>query len=79
MEKPVKKPAFEQCLQRLEAVVKELEKPELALEASVKLFEEGMALVNDCRQQLEAAEAKVEVLVKRAGQLVPETFKPEAG
>ncbi|HEY7856322.1 MAG TPA: exodeoxyribonuclease VII small subunit [Terriglobales bacterium] len=78
MEKPVKKPAFEQCLQRLEVVVKELEKPELALEASVKLFEEGMALVDDCRKQLETAEAKVEVLVKRAGQVVPEPFKPES-
>ena len=78
MENPVKNPALELCLLRLDAVVKELEKPELALEASVKLFEEGMALVDDCRQQLEAAEAKVEVLVKRAGQVVPEPFKSES-
>lgn len=64
MEKPGD---FERSLQRLEAVVAELERPELALEQSVKLFEEGMALVEECRKQLDAAEGKVEMLVRRAG------------
>lgn len=58
---------IEQNLQRLEAIVAELEHAELPLEKSVGLFEEGMKLVEDCRQQLDAAEGKVEMLVRRAG------------
>lgn len=65
---------FELSLQRLETVVAELERPDLPLEQSVKLFEEGMALVEECRKQLDAAEGKVEMLVKRAGALTPEPF-----
>lgn len=66
---------FEQSLTRLEAIVAELERPELALEQSLRLFEEGMALVNECRRQLDEAEGKVEMLVKRAGGLVAEPFE----
>lgn len=65
---------FEVNLQRLEAVVAELERADLPLERSVQLFEEGMALVECCRQQLDAAEGKVEMLVKRAGAVVAEPF-----
>lgn len=73
---PVAPESFEQSLQRLEAVVAQLERTDLSLEDSVKLFEEGMALVNLCRQQLDAAEAKVEILVKRAGGMTPQPFTP---
>ncbi|MGH9416419.1 MAG: exodeoxyribonuclease VII small subunit [Terriglobales bacterium] len=65
---------FEVNLQRLETVVAELERADLPLERSVQLFEEGMALVETCRQQLDAAEGKVEQLVKRAGAVVTEPF-----
>jgi exodeoxyribonuclease VII small subunit len=59
--------SFEHSLARLETIVNELERADLALEASIQLFEEGMALVGDCRKQLDEAEGKVEMLVKRAG------------
>ncbi len=67
---------FEVSLQRLEAIVAELERAELPLDQSLTLFEEGMLLVEDCRKQLDAAEGKVEMLVKRAGALLPEAFSP---
>ncbi len=69
---------FEVSLQRLEAIVAELERAELPLDQSLTLFEEGMLLVEDCRKQLDAAEGKVEMLVKRAGALLPEAFSPAA-
>ncbi|MGH9413248.1 MAG: exodeoxyribonuclease VII small subunit [Terriglobales bacterium] len=65
---------FELSLERLEAIVKELENAELPLERSVELFEEGMKLVEDCRKQLDVAEGKVEMLVKRAGAATVEPF-----
>ncbi len=74
MAKPV---GFEQSLERLEAIVAELERVEQPLDYSLKLFEEGMTLVEECRKQLDAAEGRVEMLVKRAGAVVPEPFTPK--
>ena len=68
---------FEKGLERLEKIVQELEHGELPLERSLELFEEGMKLSGNCRKQLEEAENKVEILVKRAGKIVAEPF--EAG
>jgi exodeoxyribonuclease VII small subunit len=65
---------FEECLQRLEAIVREMEKGDLPLEQSLKLFEEGMALSNSCRQELEQAEGKIEILLKHDGKLQAENF-----
>ena len=42
-------PKFEECLQRLEKIVDQLEKGEIPLEQALKLFEEGIALSNNCR------------------------------
>jgi exodeoxyribonuclease VII small subunit len=68
-------PKFEECLQRLEQIVGELEKGELPLERALGLFEEGIQLSNSCRQELEDAEGKVEVLLNRNGKLQPEPFE----
>jgi exodeoxyribonuclease VII small subunit len=68
-------PKFEDCLQRLEKIVQELEKGEVPLEKSLTLFEEGMQLSNACRKELEDAEGKVEVLLKQNGKLQPEPFE----
>lgn len=76
---PAQSESFEDSLQRLETVVGQLERTDLTLEDSVKLFEEGMALVSLCRKQLDAAEAKVEILVKRAGGMAPQAFTPGDG
>ena len=60
-------PKFEECLQRLEEIVQELEKGEVPLEKSLTLFEEGMQLSASCRKELEQAEGKVEILLKKNG------------
>ena len=68
------KPAFEQSLQELEAVVKEMESGELPLERALELFERGMKLSDSCRKQLQDAESRVEILMRRGGSVQPEPF-----
>jgi len=69
---------FEESLKKLESIVEQLEKGDLALEDSLKLFEEGVNLSAACKQELEAAEGKVQVLVKqRDGTMKPEPFLTE--
>ena len=67
---------FEECLDRLEKIVAELEKGKVPLEKSLTLFEEGMQPSATCRKQLEEAEGKVEVLLKQNGKLQAEPFEP---
>jgi exodeoxyribonuclease VII small subunit len=68
---------FEASLDELEKVVKELEAGDLPLERSLELFEKGMALSEICRKQLEKAETRVEMLIRKEGKLQPEPFRPD--
>jgi exodeoxyribonuclease VII small subunit len=68
-------PSFEAGLQQLEAIVKEMEGGDLPLERALELFERGMTLSAACRKQLEAAETRVELLTRRAGEMQPGPFK----
>jgi exodeoxyribonuclease VII small subunit len=65
---------FEECLDRLEKIVQELERGDATLEKSLTLFEEGMKLSSACRKELEEAEGKVEILLKQNGKLQAEPF-----
>ena len=65
---------FEECLQRLETVVKEMERGDLPLEQSLKLFEEGVALSGSCQKELEEAEGKIEILIRQNGKMQAEAF-----
>jgi len=58
---------FEEAMERLEKIVESLDKGELSLDESLKIFEEGMTLVNFCSKKLEEAEQKVTILIKEAG------------
>jgi exodeoxyribonuclease VII small subunit len=79
-EDPATRPeSFESCLDQLEKVVKELESGDLQLERSLALFEKGMALSESCRKQLEDAETRIELLIKKDGKIQPEPFGPEKG
>jgi exodeoxyribonuclease VII small subunit len=61
---------FEKDLAQLETVVERLERGELALDESVRLFEEGMKLSHACREELDQAEGRIQVLVEgRAGKM----------
>ena len=76
--KPGKADSFEKNLERLDAIVRELEDADLPLEKALQLYEEGMKLSEVCHQQLEAAEGRVEILMKKAGgKVTAEPFEPE--
>ncbi|RRA49234.1 exodeoxyribonuclease VII small subunit [Acidipila sp. EB88] len=69
---------FEENVKQLETIVGQLERGDLPLDDSIKLFEEGMRLSSACKEQLEAAEGKVQILMKqRDGSLKAETFPPQ--
>jgi exodeoxyribonuclease VII small subunit len=57
--------SLEAALKLLEKIVEKLEQPELPLEESIQLFEEGSRLSGVCYDKLKDAEKKVEVLVKK--------------
>jgi exodeoxyribonuclease VII small subunit len=77
--KPVETPKkgdFEKSLTRLEEVVKRLESTDLSLDDAMKLFEEGMKLSHECQKQLEEAEGRVEILLKKAdGKIAAQPFE----
>lgn len=58
---------FEEKLQDLEQLVTRMEDGNLGLEDSLKAFEDGVKLVKECQQALEAAEQKVRVLTSADG------------
>ncbi len=57
--------SFEEQLTALEGVVEQLERGELTLEESIRLFEDGVRLSKACKQELDAAEGRIEVLVEQ--------------
>ena len=57
---------FESALKQLEDIVQRLEKGELPLEESLKLYEDGIRLSRYCHAKLEEAEGKIEQLMKDA-------------
>jgi len=69
--------SFESCLEELEKVVRELESGDLQLDRSLELFSRGMQLSDVCRKQLEMAETRVEMLIRKEGSYQPEPFNPE--
>lgn len=70
---------FEKKLERLESIVQKMEKGDLALEESLKLFEEGVRLSRECQSRLNEAEAQVRKLVgfDEKGAPVTEDFTEE--
>ena len=69
--------SFETSLDELEKLVKELESGDLPLDRSLDLFSRGMQLSETCRKQLEEAETRVEMLIRKEGTYQPEPFRPE--
>jgi exodeoxyribonuclease VII small subunit len=79
--KPVetqRKGDFEKSLARLEEVVKRLENTDLSLDEGMQLFEEGVKLSRECQKQLEEAEGRVEILLKKAdGKIAAQPFESQ--
>ncbi len=68
------KKTFESALARLEKITEELESGDLSLEASLKMFDEGIKLTEFCNAKLSEARTKVEILLEKNGQLKAEPF-----
>ena len=64
--------SIEEIFERLESIISNLESGDIPLDKSLALFEEGMTLSETCRAQLNAAEQKVQELMKDKGGLVDE-------
>src|ERR671938_2196781 len=70
---------FEAGLAALEKIVRELERGDLPLEESLKLFEEGVRLSRECQERLNQAERRIETLLRDAeGRPVLSAFDAEA-
>lgn len=72
---PDKKLTFEQALERLEEIVKEMEEGHTGLDTMAASFEQGRKLVAFCTGKLNEVEKKIELLVKKDGELVTESFE----
>lgn len=68
---------FEKQLSRLEEIVAKLEEEQTDLDASVKLFEEGVVLSKELAQKLETVKFKVEELKKKGTEMFTEPFDTE--
>ena len=70
---PEKTKNFEASMERLETIVRQLEQGNAPLEESLKLFQEGTALVQSCAKLLDSAEQEIVKLTKTADGTPAET------
>ena len=69
---------FEASMQRLEQIVRAMERGDVALEESLKLFQEGTELVRSCGKLLEDAQMQVKkIMTAPDGNPVEEVFENE--
>ena len=68
---------FEKQLARLEEIVEKLEEEQTDLDASVKLFEEGIGLSKELSQKLETVKFKVQELKKKGSEFITTPFDTE--
>src|SRR3982750_4810287 len=80
--KPKATPAelnFETAMDRLEAIVEQMESGKLPLEDLIVRYEEGMNLVKVCQERLVSAEQKIEIIARNnAGKAIVKNFEPAA-
>ncbi len=73
-----KNKTFEENMQRLEQIVRAMERGDVALDESLKLFQEGTALVQECGKMLDEAQLQVQkVMTDADGRPVMEAFADE--
>lgn len=70
---------FEASMDRLEAIVDQMESGKMMLEELIVRYEEGMKLVKICQERLTSAEQRIEVITRNhAGKPVVKEFEPKA-
>ena len=60
--------SFEEALEELESIVEAMESEKMALETLVESYEKGTQLLKICQDNIDAAQAKIELIAKRAGE-----------
>lgn len=77
MENKENRELFEKNLKELEGVVKELEGGDVTLDQMLELFEKGVKLTKQCTSALDAAEQKINILIKNreTGQVEEQPFE----
>ena len=69
---------FEASMTRLEQIVRAMERGDVALEESLKLFQEGTELVRNCQKLLDEAQLQVKmIMTAQDGSPVEEDFRDE--
>lgn len=66
--------SFEEAMEKLEEIVNSLESGDFALEESLKLYEEGVKLVNLCNKKITNVEKSIKILLNSDGEFVEEDF-----
>ena len=66
---------FEKALSELESLVERLERGDVPLDEALRTFERGVALTRHCQACLQAAQQKVEILLKRSGEPAVQPFE----
>lgn len=68
------KQTFEESLEKLEQITREMEDGDLSLESSLKKFDEGMRLAEFCAKKLDEAQKRIDILLNKDGVLSAEPF-----
>lgn len=68
--------SFEEAMAKLDEIVSQISSGKVGLEESLTMYEKGIELVNRCREILEGAEKRIEMLALRDGKLTPEPMEP---
>jgi len=73
-----KNKTFEESMTRLEQIVRAMERGDVALEESLKLFQEGTELVRNCHKLLDEAQLQIhKIMTAPDGSPVEEVFQDE--
>lgn len=74
----IQKLSFEDSLQKLETLVRQLESGKITLDQAVQSYETGVALKNHCESKLKEARSKVEkIVVDKNGDISSTAFDPD--
>jgi exodeoxyribonuclease VII small subunit len=75
--KPGQEQNFESAMDRLEAIVEQMESGKMLLEELIVRYEEGMKLVKICQERLASAEQRIEIISRNsAGKPIVKDFEP---
>lgn len=69
------RPSIEELIARLEEITRKIENPDTGLESSISLYEEGLAIAEQCKKRLLEARKKIEVINPGLAADLPETAR----